>query len=178
MGAALLYPRSRPAAIFSPTAAARSDPGLQRCLAIRDRGLTLHRLGRNRHAQRLLLRPDARRCQVNQQRQRSETAEEGVRAFLLQSLDLKTSPPTWRLNLDALEAEMAKIIGWEAVAGSFEGPALFLSGAHSDYVRPEHRETIRALFPAARFAKIPGAGHWLHAEKPREFEAALAAFLG
>jgi esterase len=42
---------------------------------------------------------------------------------------------------------------------------------------PEHRDRIRALFPAARFAKIPGAGHWLHAEKPREFEAAVAAFL-
>ena len=34
-----------------------------------------------------------------------------------------------------------------------------------------------ALFPAARFAKIPGAGHWLHAEKPREFEAAVRAWL-
>jgi pimeloyl-ACP methyl ester carboxylesterase len=44
-------------------------------------------------------------------------------------------------------------------------------------VLPEHRHLIRALFPAARFAKIPDAGHWLHAEKPREFEAAVAAYL-
>ena len=104
-------------------------------------------------------------------------AEPGVRAFLLQSLDLKSDPPRWRLNLDALGAEMARILGWPDTPGRFEGPTLFLSGAASDYVRPEHRDTIRALFPAARFAKIPGAGHWLHAEKPREFEAAVAAFL-
>ena len=56
-------------------------------------------------------------------------------------------------------------------------PTLFLSGAESDYVLPEYRERIRALFPESRFAKIPGAGHWLHAEKPREFEAAVRAYL-
>jgi esterase len=101
--------------------------------------------------------------------------EEGVRAFLLQSLDV--AGRRWRLNLDTLSAEMPLIVGWPDPSGSFEGPALFLSGALSDYLKPEHRETIRGLFPAARFAKIPGAGHWLHAEKPREFEAALRAFL-
>ncbi|MEZ5911543.1 MAG: alpha/beta fold hydrolase [Paracoccaceae bacterium] len=103
--------------------------------------------------------------------------EEGVRAFLLQSLDLKADPPRWRLNLDVLERDMAGIVGWHAPAGRFDGPALFLSGASSQYVQPEHRDPIRAQFPAARFAKIPGAGHWLHAEKPREFEAAVRVFL-
>ncbi|MDG4647419.1 alpha/beta fold hydrolase [Roseibacterium sp. SDUM158017] len=102
--------------------------------------------------------------------------EEGVRAFLLQSLDV--AGKRWRLNLDALSAEMPAIVGWPDIAGTFEGPALFLSGAASDYVRPQDREAIKALFPGARFAKIPGAGHWLHAEKPREFEATLRAFLG
>ncbi|MGI9394163.1 MAG: alpha/beta fold hydrolase, partial [Boseongicola sp.] len=29
----------------------------------------------------------------------------------------------------------------------------------------------------ARFAKLNGAGHWLHADKPREFQAAVEAFL-
>ena len=102
----------------------------------------------------------------------------GVRAFLLQSLDLKTVPPEWRLNLDVLEREMDKIVGWPGTDGLYPGPVLFLTGAASDYVRPEHRTEIKRLFPAARMAKLPGAGHWLHADKPREFEAALRAFLG
>ena len=55
--------------------------------------------------------------------------------------------------------------------------ALFLSGGMSDYVLPEHRPQIISIFPNAKFAKIPGAGHWLHAEKPREFEAAVRAYL-
>ncbi len=100
-----------------------------------------------------------------------------TRAFLLQSLDLKASPPRWRLNLSLLRAEMDRITGWPGTAGRFDGPTLFLAGGTSDYVRPEHRPAIKALFPQARIARIPGAGHWLHAEKPREFEAAVRAFL-
>ncbi|MDA8586825.1 alpha/beta fold hydrolase [Rhodobacteraceae bacterium] len=101
--------------------------------------------------------------------------EAGVRAFLLQSLDVQAR--RWKLNLDVLQAEMDNIIGFPDLGGRFDGPALFLSGADSDYVEREHRPRIKALFPKARFAKIPGAGHWLHAEKPREFEAAITAFL-
>ena len=103
--------------------------------------------------------------------------EDGVRAFLLQSLDVKNR--RWRLNLDTLDREMVGIIGFpEGIEGQFDGPTLFLSGAESDYVLPEHRPRIKELFPNAKFAKIPGASHWLHADKPREFEAAIRAFLG
>mgnify|MGYP001821711344 CR=1 FL=1 len=114
------------------------------------------------------------RGDANRQLQHS-IEEPGVRAFLLQSLDVKNR--RWRLNLDTLSAEMDGIIGFPEVEGVFEGPALFLAGADSDYVQREHRDRIRALFPNAVFAKIPGAGHWLHADKPREFEAAVHAFL-
>lgn len=102
----------------------------------------------------------------------------GLRAFFLQSLDLKAEGgPRWRLNFDVLEAEMPKIVGWPGTTGAFPRPALFLTGADSHYVKPEYRDTIRAHFPAARFAKLPGAGHWLHAEKPREFEETVRVFL-
>ncbi|QDC09073.1 alpha/beta fold hydrolase [Oceanicola sp. D3] len=100
-----------------------------------------------------------------------------VRAFLLQSLDLKASPPRWRLNLNVLDREMDKIVGWPAPEGEFTGPAMFIAGAESDYIQPDARPLIKAQFPKARQIKIPGAGHWLHAEKPREFEAAVEAFL-
>jgi len=106
---------------------------------------------------------------------RKTVPEDGVRAFLLRSLDVKAR--RWILNLDALESEMDKIVGFPEIAGQFGDPALFLTGADSDYVQREHRGLIRGLFPAAHLAKIPGAGHWLHAEKPREFEAAVRVFL-
>lgn len=100
-----------------------------------------------------------------------------LRAFFLQSLDLKADPPRWKLNLDVLEAEMPRIVGWPGTEGRFDGRTLFLTGGDSHYVRPEHRATIMALFPKARFAKLPGVGHWLHAEKPREFAETVEVFL-
>ncbi len=101
-----------------------------------------------------------------------------LRAFFLQSLDFKApGGPRWRLNLDALDAQMPHIVGWPGTVGRFDHPTLFLTGANSHYVKPEHRDTIRALFPTARFARLPDAGHWLHAEKPREFEETVRVFL-
>lgn len=102
-------------------------------------------------------------------------ADDEVRDFFLQSLDVQGK--RWRLNLDVLEQEMPKILGFPDVSGQFAGPALFLTGAESDYVQPEHRDRIKALFPKARFAKISGAGHWLHAQQPRAFEQTVRAFL-
>lgn len=99
----------------------------------------------------------------------------GVASFLLQSLDL--GQKRWKLNLDVLAREMDRIVGFPEIDGRFEGPVLFLSGEASDYVQPDHRDRIKALFPKARFARIPGAGHWLHAEEPRAFEATVRAFL-
>ena len=101
--------------------------------------------------------------------------EPSVRAFLLQSLDVEALE--WRLNLEVLERDLDRIVGFPDIHGQFDGPTLFLSGAMSDYVLPEHRGRIKSLFPKARHAKIPQAGHWLHAEKPREFEASVQAFL-
>jgi len=101
--------------------------------------------------------------------------EPGVASFLLQSLDI--AEKKWKLNLDVLEAEMPRILGWPEIPGQFDGPALFLSGGDSAYVQRGHRDAIRGLFPKARFASIPGAGHWLHADRPAETEAAIRAFL-
>lgn len=96
-------------------------------------------------------------------------------AFFTQSLDIQNK--RWRLNLASLAEQMPLILGFPEVAGNFEKRTLFLTGALSPYVGAQHRDRIKALFPAARFAKIPDAGHWLHAEKPRDFEAALRVWL-
>ena len=103
-------------------------------------------------------------------------ADPGTRAFLLQSLDV--AGKRWRLNLDVLDPEMERITGFPDMGDrTFGGPVLFLSGDESSYVQREHRPLILRHFPKARFARIPGAGHWLHADKPREFEAAVETFL-
>ena len=103
----------------------------------------------------------------------------GTRAFLLQSLELRDGPVRWKLNLDALERCLPAILSWPLPEDTvpYTGPALFLYGTLSPYVRPESRPVIARLFPKAEFASVE-AGHWLHAERPREVEAAVEAFLG
>ena len=82
--------------------------------------------------------------------------DDGTRDFLVQSVDVAAR--RWTLNLDALAAAMPGIMGFPDLPGRFDGPALFLTGERSGYVRPEHEGRIRALFPAATFEAVPGAG--------------------
>lgn len=101
--------------------------------------------------------------------------ESALCSFFTQSLDV--AGQRWHMNLDALAENMPAILDFPQVHSAYHGPTLFLSGGQSDYVTAAHRPTIRGLFPAARFAKIPQAGHWLHAEQPRAFEQTVRAFL-
>ena len=100
-----------------------------------------------------------------------------LRAFFLQSVALGETGARWRLNLEALGAEMPKIMSFPEVKAPYNKRVLMLSGALSDYVTPARQPEIATLFPNAEFASIAGAGHWLHAEKPREFQAAVEQFL-
>lgn len=102
-----------------------------------------------------------------------------VRAFLMQNLDGQPGSYRWRPNLAVLGAAMADILAFPRLpeGTAYDGPALFLHGARSDYVLPQHEDVIAALFPQARWQAIEGAGHWVHADKPQEFVRAVAAFL-
>lgn len=99
-----------------------------------------------------------------------------VRTFLLQNLQFGPQP-RWRIGLDEIAAAIPDLEGWETPEGQFAGPTLFVSGAQSDYVLPEHRPLIRALFPAARFVSVKHAGHWVHADNPAGFLSVVEAFL-
>jgi pimeloyl-ACP methyl ester carboxylesterase len=103
--------------------------------------------------------------------------EPGMRAFLLQNLQLGATP-RWRIGLPEIIAGFADIEAWEAPADArYLGPTLFVAGAGSDYIRPEHRPLIRTWFPNNRLVTLKNAGHWLHADNPSGFVAVVEAFL-
>ncbi len=107
-------------------------------------------------------------------------ADPRVRAFLMQNLDGEPGSYRWRPNLAALAAAMADILDFPRFPEGtrYDGPALFLAGAESDYVGPGHRGEIERLFPRARIEVVEGAGHWLHADRPDAFVREIAAFAG
>jgi pimeloyl-ACP methyl ester carboxylesterase len=99
-----------------------------------------------------------------------------VRAFLLQNLRFGPGAH-WRIGLGEIAAAVPDLEGWPAVPGIYDGPALFVTGANSDYVQAEHRPVIREMFPRARFVVVKGAGHWVHADNPAGFLSVIEAFL-
>jgi pimeloyl-ACP methyl ester carboxylesterase len=104
----------------------------------------------------------------------------GMRAFLLQNLVRDADGGwRWRLNLAALRRAQPDLRGFPDVepGTAYTGPARFIRGALSDYVRPEHEARVRELFPGAAICEVAAAGHWVHAEQPSGFIACLQPLL-
>ena len=100
------------------------------------------------------------------------------RAFLLTNLErLPASGYRWRLNLAAIEANLAALIAAPEAPGPFNGPTMFLFGEQSSYRQIEHLVQIRRLFPAAELQSVPGAGHWLNVDQPQASLEAIEQFL-
>ncbi len=99
-----------------------------------------------------------------------------VRGFLMQNLRLG-GDPGWTIGLAEIAAALPQIGAWPDPPGRYDGPALFLHGARSNYVLPEYWPAIHGWFPRAESATLP-TGHWIHAEDADGFVAAVGAFAG
>jgi esterase len=107
-----------------------------------------------------------------------------VRGYLLQNLvhdHAREGGETgwrWRINLEVLARCMDQVLGFPSPGGhTFPGPVLFIYGSRSDYVTGEALPRIRHLFPLARLRTIANAGHWVYADQPEAFVAAVAGVL-
>ncbi len=76
----------------------------------------------------------------------------------------------WRFNLAGLEAGYVSILAAVGVgrgeALCFDGPVLFVRGAHSDYVPTDAKTNFAPLFKRLQMVTVKNAGHWLHQEQP------------
>jgi pimeloyl-ACP methyl ester carboxylesterase len=106
-------------------------------------------------------------------------ADPAERAFLLQNIVFEDGKARWRVNLEAIENAMPDLVGFPMppADGAYQKPALFIAGGRSDFVQPAYEPAIRRLFPAARILRIETASHWVHAEQPQAFLAAVEPFL-
>ncbi|ELR67327.1 Esterase ybfF [Photobacterium marinum] len=102
--------------------------------------------------------------------------EPGVRQFLLKSFAKTDTGYDWRFNVEGLIANYDTIMGWEEIP-AFHGKTLFIKGQDSEYILPEHRESIARQFPAAKAHMVANTGHWLHAEKPEIVNRIILNFL-
>jgi esterase len=96
--------------------------------------------------------------------------EKGVRQFLLKNLYWKEKGLLGlRANLPILSKNISEIGKPLPEKSIYPGETLFLRGEHSGYIEPMDEITIKNHFPKAVLKTIPNAGHWVHAENPRDF---------
>ena len=126
--------------------------------------------------QSLPLAEFGRRSDV-QEALRTRTGDAALAAFFAQSVRIEDNGLQWMLNLDALKTNMAAIIGFPEMQIAYEDNALFIRGSASDYVHGVGETAVAQLFPKANIHTINKAGHWLHADKPREFMSILDEYL-
>lgn len=104
--------------------------------------------------------------------------EMGIRQFLLKNVYRKEKDHfAYRFNLEVLEENIDEIGVSLPPRSFFNGPVLFLKGAHSGYITQEDEGLIQAHFPESRIVSISKASHWLHAENPVDFYNNVVGFL-
>ena len=102
----------------------------------------------------------------------------GTRQFLLKSLYWKEKEQlAFRFNLPVFNKKIEEIGKALPIENIFEKPTLFLRGSKSNYILDEDFETIKYHFPNSEIKTISNAGHWLHAENPKDFYIETMSFL-
>ena len=93
-----------------------------------------------------------------------------LRQFLMKNLYWEQKGKlNFRFNLKVLGNKMGEIGDDITPSDIYEGPTLFIKGDKSEYIAPTDSDSIKRHFPNARIETIDNAGHWLHAENPKQF---------
>lgn len=102
----------------------------------------------------------------------------GTRQFLLKNLYwVEPGQLDFRFNLKVFTENTSVIGDALPFENHFDKKTLFLRGDKSDYILDSDFETIYHHFPNAEIETVSNAGHWLHAENPKEFFEKTVHFL-
>ena len=87
----------------------------------------------------------------------------------------------WNFNLEVLKScfrPNLTLLPQDALESNpFHKKTLFIGSPLSNYIPQDSHEEIRKHFPLAEFHYIDGAGHWVQADKPKEFIKVVLKFL-
>jgi pimeloyl-ACP methyl ester carboxylesterase len=102
----------------------------------------------------------------------------GTRQFLLKNLYWESPEQlAFRFNLKVFNEKIETVGTALPFENTFSKDTLFLRGDKSDYILDSDFETIYHHFPSASIKTIKNAGHWLHAENPKDFLSTVLDFI-
>ena len=83
----------------------------------------------------------------------------------------------WRFNLETLAEKYDQFVSNAIKFGVFTGETLFIAGEKSNYILPQDEFLVKQQFPNFKLIKIKNAGHWVHAENPKDFTKTVVRFI-
>ena len=102
----------------------------------------------------------------------------GTRQFLLKNLYwVEKGQLGLRINLEVLKNEVSEIGESLPSYAMFEKDTMFLRGDRSEYIGVGDEAIIKNHFLKSEVVTISNAGHWLHAENPKDFFEAVINFV-
>jgi esterase len=103
----------------------------------------------------------------------------GTRQFLLKNLYWnENNQLAWKFNYEVIKQNIKNVSEVTPMpAAPLDMPVLFIKGEKSDYIFSSDIKLINSMFSNAKLITIPGAGHWVHADKPQEFFKIVSEFL-
>lgn len=107
--------------------------------------------------------------------------QDHVRQFLLKNLKREIDGTfSWKLNLTAISNNLEHLMDGVAIDSTkykITIKSLFIKGEQSNYIPQNKVNDLKDFFPNSEIVEISGAGHWVHAEKPKEFISKILRFL-
>lgn len=105
-------------------------------------------------------------------------SEPGTRQFLLKNLYwVEKGQLGFRLNLGILKENVTEVGEALPIDAEYNKKTLFLRGDRSEYIALQDEGLIKRHFAKAKIETITNAGHWLHAENPKDFYEAVINFV-
>lgn len=101
----------------------------------------------------------------------------GTKQFLLKNIYWKENDAMdWRFNLSAISKNYDNVLVAVPPYTS-QTETLIIKGEKSYYVEQNDMQDFETRFPNCKLVVINGSGHWVHAEKPKEFFDAVLQFI-
>ena len=82
-----------------------------------------------------------------------------------------------RINLPVLKEHVSEVGEALPSHATFQKDTLFLRGDKSEYIGAQDEAIIKRHFPQSEIVTVNNAGHWLHAENPKDFYQAVIDFV-
>ena len=98
--------------------------------------------------------------------------------FLLKNLSReKNNSFSWKMDLASIKKNYKTLMDPLITKEVFDKPTLFIRGGKSKHINDEDMPEIKTHFPQAKLETIDDAGHWVHADKPKELLNIIQDFM-